>query len=389
MKGFREGFSLGRRGGERPGGGARDSEPRPAEVLVNVDDWELMIITCLMTRRAAVLSRRRRHHRLGGPHSVLVGISRDGRRAGGRGRGVGVLLGVSEVVAVAPLWARDGLRASPSARVALGPRGLGAGRRAAGSDSPRAAVARRILLLLLLLPRAGPSARELDAILARVAVMVSAATDMFPAKARETLAAHPELLAALARGDFDFDCDGVAETLLDEQPARDSDSSSSASDSDSSSSDASVHVALGALVDRHVAASLAFLGDEAGVPPAALGALVAAHPTVLGVRSRAPPPRVGVSPPPANRGGAAYPSGSRRRRGERPDDVDARRRHLARARARGARRGRRRAPRAARGGECSGARRRTRVARGAFFAVECGLGSAPPKRSRGGTRGWC
>ena len=122
MKGFREGFSLGRRGGERPGGGARDSEPRPAEVLVNVDDWELMIITCLMTRRAAVLSRRRRHHRLGGPHSVLVGISRDGRRAGGRGRGVGVLLGVSEVVAVAPLWARDGLRVvAVRARRALGP----------------------------------------------------------------------------------------------------------------------------------------------------------------------------------------------------------------------------------------------------------------------------
>jgi hypothetical protein len=126
--------------------------------------------------------------------------------------------------------------------------------------------------------------------------MVSAATDMFPAKARETLAAHPELLAALARGDFDFDCDGVAETTLDEDPARD--------DSDSSSSDASVHVALGALVDRHVAASLAFLGDEAGVPPAALGALVAAHPTVLSasVPERLRPAWAFLRRP-ANRGG--------------------------------------------------------------------------------------
>ncbi len=196
---------------------------------------------------------------------------------------------------------------SPSARVARW-----APRRARGGSTrrwerlpPRAAVAREDpSSSSSSSPRAGPSARELDAILARVAVMVSAATDMFPAKARETLAAHPELLAALARGDFDFDCDGVAETLLDEQPARDSDSSSSASDSDSSSSDASVHVALGALVDRHVAASLAFLGDEAGVPPAALGALVAAHPTVLSasVPERLRPAWAFLRRP-ANRGG--------------------------------------------------------------------------------------
>ena len=188
---------------------------------------------------------------------------------------------------------------SPSARVARW-----APRRARGGSTrrwerlpPRAAVAREDpSSSSSSSPRAGPSARELDAILARVAVMVSAATDMFPAKARETLAAHPELLAALARGDFDFDCDGVAETTLDEDPARD--------DSDSSSSDASVHVALGALVDRHVAASLAFLGDEAGVPPAALGALVAAHPTVLSasVPERLRPAWAFLRRP-ANRGG--------------------------------------------------------------------------------------
>ena len=89
----------------------------------------------------------------------------------------------------------------------------------------------------------------------------------------------------------------------------------------------------------------------------------------LGVRSRAPPPRVGVSPPPREpRRVRLIPAGSRRRRGERPDDVDARRRHLARARARGPRRGRRRAPARRRGdGNAPTRRRRTRVARGCVF----------------------
>ena len=297
---------------------------------------------------------------------------------------------------MAPLWARDGLRVVPvRARRALGP-APGSGRVDAplgATPAPRGGRAGGSLLLLLLPPRAGPSARELDAILARVAVMVSAATDMFPAKARETLAAHPELLAALARGDFDFDCDGVAETLLDEQPARDSDSSSSASDSDSSSSDASVHVALGALVDRHVAASLAFLGDEAGVPPAALGALVASHPTVLSasVPERLRPAWAFLRRP-ANRGGCGL--SPREAVDAAANDPTMLTRDVATSLEPalavlvedvGVR------PRDAAG---MGMLRRAtspnaRRARLRFSPSSAGSDPSPPKRSRGGTRGWC
>ena len=365
MKGFREGFSLGRRGGERPGGGARDSEPRPAEVLVKVDDWELMIITCLMTRRAAVLSRRRRHHRLGGPHSVLVGISRDGRRAGGRGRGVGVLLGVSEVVAVAPLWARDGLRVvAVRARRALGP-APGSGRVDAplgATPPPRGGRAGGSLLLLLLLPPRGslrararrdPRARRGDGLGGDGHVPREGPRDArrAPRAPRRARARRFRFRLRRRRGDDPRRRPGAGRfglVLLGRFRSR-----------RSRRSRRSARRRLARVPRR-----------RGGRAPRRSGRAGRRAPDgALGVRSRAPPPRVGVSPPPREpRRVRLIPAGSRPRRGERPDDVDARRRHLARARARGPRRGRRRAPARRRGdGNAPTRRRRTRVARGRVF----------------------
>ena len=136
MKGFREGFSLGRRGGERPGGGARDSEPRPAEVLVNVDDWELMIITCLMTPRGDPLassssssSRRTLRPRRRQSGWAPRGWARSRRRGPSRR-----LRGSRGGPVVGARWSPRRRRPRASR---VGPRaGLGAGRRAAGVTPP-------------------------------------------------------------------------------------------------------------------------------------------------------------------------------------------------------------------------------------------------------------
>lgn len=142
MKGFREGFSLGRRGGERPGGGARDSEPGPAEVLVKSDEVGLLLlgtadhlshapraVFSLLVASSSSSSRRtalrpRRHQSGWAPRgwarSRRRGPSR--RLRGGRGGPV-----------VGARWSPRRPRPRASR---VGPRaGLGAGRRAAGSDS--------------------------------------------------------------------------------------------------------------------------------------------------------------------------------------------------------------------------------------------------------------
>ena len=325
---------------------------------------------------------------------VIIIVSADRTPSSSASVGMGAArvgeVAASGSFAASPRWSRW-LRcgramvsaSSPSARVARW-----APRRARGGSTrrwerlpPRAAVAREDPSSSSSSPRAGPSARELDAILARVAVMVSAATDMFPAKARETLAAHPELLAARARGDLDFDCDGVAETPR-RRPGRDSTSSSPRVRFDSSSR--TLPFTSHSAPRRPARRRLARVPRRRGGVPRRSGALVALALTQLGVRSERSAPRV-----PAGRiAGRVLSRGSRRRRGERPDDVDAdvatslepALAVLVEDVGRPARRC---------GARLHATSPNARRARPRFSPSSAGSDPSPPKRSRGGTRGWC